>query len=114
MRTAGPVNAPHLATAGWAMLDTQVGDIERRIDSVMAQKEASAAKARLLWSIPGIGPVSAAMLIAELPELGRMTSGEAAQTRHRRHRAQAGHRKLVTIANAILKTGVPWRQNAVP
>jgi hypothetical protein len=31
------------------------------------------------------------MLIAELPELGRMTSGEATQTRHRRHRAQAGH-----------------------
>jgi transposase len=75
------------------MLDTQVGDLERRIDSVMAQKEASAAKARLLRSIPGIGPVSAAMLIAELPELGRMTSGEAAQTRHLRHRAQAGHHR---------------------
>ncbi|MBS1304341.1 IS110 family transposase [Loktanella sp. SALINAS62] len=27
-------------------------------------------------TIPGIGPVSAAMLIAELPQLGRMTSGE--------------------------------------
>jgi len=32
----------------------------------------------LLRSIPGIGPVSAAMLITELPELGRMTFGEAA------------------------------------
>lgn len=61
-----------------AMLDTQVGDLERRIESVIAQEETSAEKARLLRSIPGIGPVSVAMLIAELPELGRMTSGEAA------------------------------------
>ncbi|WP_338118629.1 transposase [Paracoccus liaowanqingii] len=28
--------------------------------------------------MPGIGPVSAAVLIAEMPELGRMTAGEAA------------------------------------
>lgn len=61
-----------------AMLDIQVGDVERRIENVIAQEEASAVKARLLLSIPGIGPVSAAMLIAELPELGRMTSGEDA------------------------------------
>ncbi len=60
------------------MLDTQVGDLERRIESVIAQEEISAAKARLLRSIPGIGPVSAAMLIAEMPELGRMTAGEVA------------------------------------
>lgn len=61
-----------------AMLDTQIGELERRIESVIAQEEGSATKARLLRSIPGIGPVSAAMLIAEMPELDRMTSGEAA------------------------------------
>ena len=60
------------------ILDAQVGDLERRIESVIAQEKTSAAKARLLRSIPGIGPVSAAMLIAEMPELGRMTAGEAA------------------------------------
>lgn len=31
-----------------------------------------------LRSIPGIGPVSAAILIAQMPELVKMTSGEAA------------------------------------
>ncbi|MFC3088050.1 transposase [Tabrizicola soli] len=61
-----------------AMLDTQVGGLERWIESVIAGEETSAVKARLLLSIPGIGPVSAAMLIAGMPELGRMTSGEAA------------------------------------
>ena len=61
-----------------AILDAQLGDLEQRIKSVIGKEETSAAKARLLLSIPGIGPVSAAMLIAEMPELGRMTSGEAA------------------------------------
>jgi transposase len=60
------------------VLDTKIDDIERRIENVIAQVETLAAKANLLRSIPGVGPVSAAMLIAELPELGRMTSGEAA------------------------------------
>jgi transposase len=147
-----------------AMLDTQIGDLERQIESVIAQEETSAAKARLLRSIPGIGPVSAAMLIAEMPELGRMTSGEAAamtglapvphdsgtmrgrraiaggrralrhvlfqaalaaachnpalksvaqrlKTRGKPHKLViiAIARRLITIANAILKIGVPWQ-----
>ena len=151
-----------------AMLDTQISELERRIESVIAQEETSASKARLLRSIPGIGPVSAAMLIAEMPELGRMTSGEAAamtglapvphdsgtmrgrraiaggrralrhvlfqaalaaachnpvlkpvaqrlKTRCKPHKLVivAIARRLVTIANAILKTGTPWRQNPV-
>ena len=147
-----------------AILDTQVSDLDRRIESVIAQEETSAAKARLLRSIPGIGPVSAAMLIAEMPELGRMTAGEAAAMTGlapvphdsgtmRGRRAIAGGRRalrrvlfqaalaaachnpvlkpvaqrlkdrakphklviiaiarrLATIANAILKTGIPWQ-----
>lgn len=60
------------------MLDTQVGDLERRMESVIAQYETSAAEAELLRSIPGIGPVSATMLIAEMPELRQMTAGEVA------------------------------------
>lgn len=56
-----------------AMLDTQVGDLERRIESVITEEETSAMKAKLLRSIPGIGPISSAMLISEMPELGRMT-----------------------------------------
>jgi transposase len=60
------------------MLETQICALERRIELVIAQEEASAAKARPLRSIPGVGPVSAAMLIAKMPELGRMTAGEVA------------------------------------
>ena len=60
-----------------AVLDAQILELENRIDSTIAQEKALADKAMLLRSIPGIGPVSAAMLIAEMPELGRMSSGEA-------------------------------------
>ena len=161
-----PADVEAMDDALKTMLDAQVGDLERRIESVIAQEESSAAKARLLRSIPGIGPVSAAMLLAEMPELGRMTAGEAAAMtglapvphdsgKMRGRRAIAGGRRalrhvlfqaalaaachnpvlkpvaqrlkergkphklvivaiarrLVTIANAILKTGIPWQVN---
>lgn len=147
------------------LLDTQIADLEQRIKSVIVQEKSSAEKANLLRSIPGIGPVSAALLIAEMPELGRMTSGEAAAMAGlapvphdsgamRGKRAIAGGRRLlrhvlyqaalaaachnptlkpiaqrfkkrgkphklvivaiarrlITIANAIIKTGETWRQ----
>ncbi|TCS59031.1 transposase [Primorskyibacter sedentarius] len=146
------------------VLQTQIETLERRIETIIAQVEPFSTKANLLRSIPGIGPVSAAMLIAELPELGRMTLGEAAAMtglapvphdsgamrgrrtiaggrRSLRHvlfqaaLAAACHnpvlkpvakrlkergkphklviiaiaRRLVTIANAIIKTGTPWQ-----
>lgn len=149
-----------------AMFDAQIAELECRIETAIAQEETSALKAELLRSIPGIGPVAAAMLIAEMPELGRMTSGEAAAMTGlapvphdsgtpRGRRAIAGGRRslrrvlfqaalaaayhnpilkpvavrlkkqgkphkvvivaiarrLVAIANAILKSTTPWRPN---
>lgn len=147
-----------------AMLEAQIHELEQRIAGILVQEEILAAKAELLRSIPGIGPVSAAMLLAEMPELGRMTAGEAASMtglapvshdsgamrgrrmiaggrRALRHvlfqaaLAAACHnpilkvvarrlkekgkphklviiaiaRRLITIANAVLKTGTPWQ-----
>lgn len=147
-----------------ALLDSQVRDIERQIEAAIGQDDGSAEKAKLLLSIPEIGPVSAALLIAEMPELGRMTAGEAAAMTGlapvphdsgtmRGKRAIAGGRqslrqvlfqaglaaarhspvlkpvakrlkergkphklvviaiarRLITIANAMIKSGNPWR-----
>ena len=146
------------------MLEIQIHALEQRIAGILAQEEILAAKAELLRSIPGIGPVSAAMLLAEMPELGRMTAGEAASMtglapvphdsgamrgrrmiaggrRALRHvlfqaaLAAACHnpilkvvakrlkekgkphklviitiaRRLITIANAVLRSGLPWQ-----
>lgn len=151
-----------------AMLEVQIRELEQRINSILVQEEILAAKAQLLRSIPGIGPVSAAMLLAEMPELGRMTAGEAAsmtglapvprdsgamrgrrmiaggrralrQVLFQAALAAACHnpvlrsvakrlkekgkphklviiaiaRRLITIANAVLKSSIPWQdQNA--
>lgn len=149
-------------------LDDQIGEIEQRIENAIAHDDSLATKARLLRSIPGIGPVSAAMLIAEMPELGRMTAGEAAAmtglapvphdsgTMRGKRRIVGGRRslrqvlfqaalaaachnpvlkpfakrlkdrgkphkliitavarRLITIANAVLKTATPWEKSPV-
>ncbi len=146
-----------------ALLDAQILKLESRIERVITQEKTLADKAMRLRSIPGIGPVSAAVLIAEMPELGKMTSGEAAAmtglapvpcdsgTMRGRHMIAGGRRalshvlyqaalaaayhnpvlklvaqrlkergkphklvivavarRLVTIANAILKSGASW------
>ncbi|WP_456306093.1 transposase [Gluconobacter kondonii] len=61
-----------------AFLESQISELEQRIESVIAEAEELSAKAELLRSIPGIGPVSVSMLLAEMPELGRMMATEAA------------------------------------
>ena len=162
-----PADVEGLDDALKAVLDIQVAALDQRIENAIAWEETSATKAGLLRSIPGIGPVSAAMLIAEMPELGRMTAGEAAamaglapvphdsgamrgrraiaggrrSLRHvlfqaalaaachnpvlkpvARRLKEAGKphkvviialaRRLITIANAILKTGETWCHQA--
>jgi len=146
-----------------ASLESQISELEHRIEGVIAEAAELSTKADLLRSISGIAPVSVAMLLAEMPELGRMTAAEVAAmtglapTSHDsgamcRKRVilggrrsllhalfQAGPaaachnpvlkavakrikdrgkphkliiaaiaRRLVTIANAVLKTGSPW------
>ena len=61
-----------------ALFSAQIQTLERRIAEVIAEDAAAACKAALLRSIPGIGPVTAALLIGDMPELGRMTSAQAA------------------------------------
>lgn len=147
-----------------AMPEAQIRELEQRIAAILAQESTLAAKAELLGPIPGIGPVSAAMMLTGMPELGRMTAGEAAlmtglapvprdSGAMRGRRMIAGGRRalqhvlsqatlaaachnpllklvakrlkekgkphklviiaiarqLVTITNAVLKTGTPWQ-----
>ncbi len=61
-----------------AMLAPQVGDLEQRIESMDAREKSSPAKPSLLRFIPGIGSASAVMLIAGIPQLDLMTSGDTA------------------------------------
>lgn len=54
-----------------ACLDSQIAAIEARIEALMARDETLKAQRTILCSAPGVGPVTAAILLAHMPELGR-------------------------------------------
>jgi transposase len=55
-----------------ASLALRIATLDKSIAVCVAEHAAFAAQARLMRSAPGVGPVLAATLIAELPELGRL------------------------------------------
>lgn len=59
-------------------LDAQVVDLERRIATMIEDDDDWRGKAKLLVSVPGVGPTVASTLLAELPELGKANRQEIA------------------------------------
>jgi transposase len=58
-------------------LEEALAEIERELDGAVRGSAAWRAKEELLRSVPGVGPVSARTLLAELPELGSLTRRQA-------------------------------------
>ncbi len=149
-------------------LTEQIAALDAALGQTIAASPAWRAKEALLCSIPGIGPVVARTLLAQVPELGTLTRQETAALAgvaplnrdsgrsHRPRRIGGGRggvramlymaaltaarcdpmmrayyerldqhgkpakvtlvacmRKLLTIANAVLRDGVPWRAGRV-
>jgi transposase len=67
-----------LAKARIAHLERDRTVIEKAIEAAIAADPDLAAKYALLRSVPGVGPVYAAALLALMPELGGLTSKQAA------------------------------------
>lgn len=59
-------------------LKAQIDELTRELARTIRSDAATAAQARLLASIPGIGPVVTAALLGELPELGTLTRQQIA------------------------------------
>ena len=59
-------------------LAEEIAVIEREIRAAIAACRAIAARDRQMQSLPGIGPATARVLLAEMPELGRLAPGQAA------------------------------------
>jgi transposase len=55
-----------------------LAEIEQDLDRAVHESSIWRAKEELLRSVPGVGPVSARTLLAELPELGSLTRRQAA------------------------------------
>ena len=56
-----------------AFLSAEIRSLESRIAQIIAADPELAQSAGLLQSMPGIGPIAAASLLAELPELGQLS-----------------------------------------
>jgi len=59
-------------------LEKQIEQCDQAIATLITQDTELAHKARRLKAIPGVGPVVAATLLAEMPELGKLTPQTAA------------------------------------
>ncbi len=56
------------------LLEKQIGQCEEAITSLIAQDPVLTKKAERLKAIPGVGPIVAATVLAEMPELGQLTT----------------------------------------
>jgi transposase len=112
-------------TAHVAALRKTLAAFEAEIAALLRSHDAFARKARLMRSLKGVGPITAATLLADMPELGRLSKGEAARltglapinqdsgkSRGRRHieAGRAGIRRCLYMAaivamqcNAVIK-----------
>ncbi len=59
-------------------LEKQITQCDEAITTLITQDTELARKAERLKAIPGVGPVVAAIMLAEMPELGRLTTQTAA------------------------------------
>lgn len=60
------------------ILEKQIAQCDKAITTLIAQDPELARKAKRLDAIPGVGPVVAATMLAEMPELGKLTRQTAA------------------------------------
>lgn len=60
------------------VLDNQVSEIDKAIARLIETDEDWRAKRDLVQSVPGVGPTTSATLVAELPELGRLSRQQIA------------------------------------
>jgi transposase len=61
------------------LLEQQVEDLDREIAKLIEADDDRGNAARVIGSVPGIGPGTANRLVAELPELGGLDRGEIAK-----------------------------------
>ena len=92
--------------------------VETDSDDTVRGSPAWAATEDLLSSVPGVGPAISRTLMAELPELGTLDRkriaalaglAPVAAGKPRMVALIAVARKLLTILNAMVRDGVPWK-----
>ena len=57
-------------------LKSQVKEIEKQLEELIKKSPTWMVDAKLLTSVPGVGPITSSIMLAALPELGRLSSRE--------------------------------------
>lgn len=70
---APPTLRPHIA-AHLAWLEQALGELEREVDRLLQASPLWRARDQLLQSVPGVGPATAHVVLAHLPELGHLST----------------------------------------
>ncbi|MES3041861.1 MAG: IS110 family transposase [Pseudomonadota bacterium] len=105
-------------------LETQLKDVEKALDALIASNDAWRRKQEIIESIPGVGAATARTLIAELPELGALNSKQIAAMvgvapfnrdsgKQQGYRAISGGRAPVRKVLYMTAVGAATRNNAV-
>jgi transposase len=68
----------HLSKALLTQIQKQIAQIDLLLQQLIAQSPELCAKARKLTALAGVGPRTAALLLAQMPELGELNRREAA------------------------------------
>jgi len=71
LETCEPEVAQHIKQL-LTSVEAQIKTIEAKLAKALEATPEDAAKARLVQTVPGVGPVTAATLVGELPELGKL------------------------------------------
>ena len=72
-------------------IEKQINAIEERISSLIAQDQTLCAKAQKLTAVTGVGARTAALLLAQMPELGHLNRRQAAALAGLAHRRSDKH-----------------------
>lgn len=109
-----------------AVLCKQVADLDKAIAKLIESNDDWRAKAELIQSVPGVGKVTSATLVAELPELGKLNRQEIAALaglapydddsgKHRGRRSirggRASIRTILYMATLSAMRCNPWIRN---
>lgn len=67
-----------LFTPWLAQMEKQIGKVEALIDALLAEQATLAGQVQRLEEVTGIGPLTAVMVLAAMPELGQLSRQQAA------------------------------------
>ncbi|MEZ5943335.1 MAG: transposase [Planctomycetaceae bacterium] len=119
----------------WAirLYEQQLDTLKDKQHELIDADESSQTKARIIESVPGLGPATVATLVSELPELGQLNRQQIARLVGVRHNPRikafyqrlvangkpkmvaliAAMRKLLSILNVMIREGKTWNKTPI-